>query len=92
MDRIEQFNETIKNEMKIILATASENSVTMRTVSPVFYHGAILIFTSADSKKYRQLQRNPHCSIASGPFFAEATANFCGSTMRPENSVLRKIP
>lgn len=89
MNKIEQFYETIKKEMTIAVATSADGRVTMRTVSPVFFQGSILFFTSADSIKFRQLQRNPLCCIAAGSFFAEATAKICGSTMRMENKELR---
>ncbi|MDO5553599.1 MAG: DUF3795 domain-containing protein [Planctomycetia bacterium] len=89
MDLPERFYDTLEKEATITLATAVGNRVTMRTVSPVLYQGSILIFTSENSKKYQQLQKNHHCCIAAGPFFAEATAKFCGATMRPENKELR---
>lgn len=89
MSRLEQFYEIIRNEMAIPLATSAGGRVTMRVVSPVLWEDSILIFTSADSKKYRQLQENPHCCVAAGPFFAEAAVEFCGATMLPENEKLR---
>ena len=49
----------------------------------------ILIFTARDSKKYQQLLANPTCCLATGFFFAEATAEFCGATMLPKNQKLR---
>ena len=89
MDKLEQFYEIIKKEMTITLATSAGGSVTMRIVSPVFYQGAILIFTANDSKKYRQLKANPRCGIGAGLFFAEAAAEFRGPTLLPENKELR---
>ncbi len=89
MDKREQFFAAIRNEMTMTLATAAEGSVTMRVVSPVYYQGSILIFTSAASNKYRQLAANPHCCVAAGGFFAEATAAFSGPTMLDENEALR---
>lgn len=91
MSEIDAFNEVIKNNMTITLATALKDSVTMRSVSPVFYNGSILIFTSADSKKYQQLKSNPNCCIAAGEFFAEAKAEFLGKTMLPENEKYREV-
>ena len=91
MDKREQFFETIKRDMTIVLATAAGESVTMRTVSPVYFEDAILIFTAIDSNKYQQLKKNPHCCIAAGAFFAEATAEFCGATMLAENQHLRDV-
>lgn len=90
-DKLIQFYEIIKNDMDVKLATASGASVTMRTVSPVYYEGNILMFTSADSLKYQQLKQNPHCCIAAGGFFAEADAEFLGSTMLDENASLRDV-
>jgi Pyridoxamine 5''-phosphate oxidase. len=89
MDKLEQFWEAIKKDMTITLATAAEGRVTMRVVSPVYYEGAILIFTSPNSKKYKQLRANPNCCIAARGFFAEATAEFRGATMLTENKALR---
>lgn len=89
MDKIEQFYEVIKKEMTVILATGDSNSLTMRVVGPVYYEGKILIFTAPSSTKYNQLKANPHCCISAGSFFAEATAEFCGATMLPENEKLR---
>lgn len=90
MDRLEQFYGVIKKEMAVILATAAEKKVTMRTVSPVYYNGDILMFTSPDSNKYKQLKLNPNCCIAVCNFFAEATAKFMGATMLDENAALRE--
>lgn len=90
MNRIDQFFKTINSDMTVILATSLEGRVTMRLVSPVNYHGAILIFTSPSSKKYLQLKGNPKCSIAAAGFFAEATAEFLGPTMLEENQALRE--
>lgn len=89
MNKAEQFYNTIKAETGIILATGAKNSVTMRLVSPVFYNNAILIFTDASSRKYQQLSLNPNCCISAGIFYAEATAEFLGSTMSEKNKELR---
>ena len=61
----------------------------MRTVSPTLYGEAILIFTHADSIKYRQLRVNRRCCISVESFFAEAEAEFRGSTLLSENKTLR---
>lgn len=90
MERVEQFYEALKTLPTMTLATAGEGSVTMRTVSPVYYEGAALIFTGEESNKYRQLAENSHCCIAVGPFFAECTAAFMGATMLDENAPLRE--
>ena len=85
----ETFYAAIRNEMSIILATSANNSVTMRYVSPVYYHGNILIFTDASSKKYMQMKENPNCCLFAGGFFATATAEFFGSTMLDANEAMR---
>lgn len=89
MDRVSRFYEEIKKEMGVTLATAAQERVTMRTVSPVYYKGDILIFTAPDSLKYRQLKENPNCCIAAGNFFAEARAEFLGATMAEANEERR---
>lgn len=91
MDRIDSFFEAIKKDMTITLATASDGSVTMRLVSPVYYRGAVLLFTDPDSVKYRQMKANPHCCIAAQSVFAEAEAEFLGATMLERNRELRKV-
>lgn len=90
MDQVSRFFEAVKQELCMTLATASGGSVTMRTVSPVYQDGSILIFTAPGSLKYRQLKENPHCCVAVGGFFAEASAVFCGATMLDANAALRK--
>ena len=90
MDRVSQFYEVMKREMGVTLATAADQRVTMRTVSPVYYEGGILIFTDPDSLKYRQLKENPNCCIAAGNFFAEARAEFLGATMAEANADRRE--
>lgn len=90
MNKTEQFFDLIRQEMTLILATADGTGVTMRTVSPVYFEGGILIFTSPASRKYRQLEANSHCCIAVGEFFAECAAEFLGATMLDENSALRQ--
>lgn len=91
MDRTKAFFELLQKEMAVTLATASEGSVTMRVISPVPYSGRILMFTGADSVKYRQLKENPSCCLAVGPFFAECAAEFLGPAMNPENKALRDV-
>ena len=75
--------------MTVTLATAGDGEVSMRVVAPVFYQGSILIFTAANSQKYRQLRLQPNCCIGTGTFFAHAAAEFRGATMLPENEDLR---
>lgn len=89
MNQVSKFYEIIKNEMAVTLATAFNQRVTMRLVSPVYYEGSILIFTSPNSLKYQQLERNPHCCIGAGEFFAEAKAEFLGATMLDTNEAFR---
>ncbi len=89
MDQVSKFYGIIKNEMAVTLATASDQRVTMRLVSPVYYEGSILIFTDPNSLKYQQLERNPHCCIGAGEFFAEAKAEFLGATMLDANEAFR---
>lgn len=90
MNQIDPFNQAIKDEMAVVLATSADGSVTMRLVSPVNYHGDVLIFTHASSRKYQQLQQNPNCCISAGGFFAEAKATFCGATMLDKNQPMRE--
>lgn len=89
MNQVSKFYEIIKNEMAVTLATAFNQRVTMRLVSPVYYEGSILIFTAPNSLKYQQLERNPHCCIGAGEFFAEAKAEFLGATMLDANKAFR---
>ena len=90
MDRKQKFYDAIKNDMTTLLATAAGDSVTMRLIGPVLYGDGVLLFTDAGSRKYRQLQANPHCCLMAGGYFAEATAAFPGATMREENAPLRE--
>lgn len=90
MDQLERFYEAVKRGQTVTLATAEDGRVTMRAVSPVYYHGDVLIFTTGGSQKYRQLKANPRCCIAIDGFYAEAEAVFCGATMRAENEPLRR--
>ena len=89
MDMRESFFDTVNNQMTVVLATSAGGNVSMRSVSPVCYNGAVLIFTAAGSKKYSQLKANPQCCIQAGGFFAEATAEFCGATLLEKNEALR---
>ena len=91
MDTLSRFYDAVKNEMVMTLATAEGGSVTMRMVSPVYCDGDILIFTSPDSLKYRQLSANPNCCVGVGGFFAEAGARFMGATMTEANAALRQV-
>lgn len=90
MDYTAYFWKQVHEQETALLATAAQDEVTMRTVSPVATQDAILIFTHPDSTKYRQLQQNPRCCIAVGSCFAQATAVFCGSTMLEKNAALRE--
>ena len=85
-----QFDAAIQTEMTMLLATAGAGGVSMRPVSPAPYGDAVLLFTHADSNKYRQLTENPRCCMAVGGMFAEAAATFCGPTMARENAALRE--
>ena len=89
MNYLEKFYDAVKKEMTAVLATSAEGSVTMRVVSPVYYEGDILIFTSAGSRQYNQLKENPNCCISAGCCFAEAAAEFFGGTMLDENQNMR---
>lgn len=91
MDKIQEFYEIIKKDETIILATSADKSVTMRVISPVYYKGKVLFFTNNNSKKYLQLLSNNNCCISARHFFAEATAEFFGSTMKEENKELRDV-
>lgn len=89
MEKLDEFFEMLKKMEVVTLATTSEGKVSMRMVSPVVVDGKMLFFTSPESRKYRQLRDNPNCCIGAGSYFAEATAEFCGSTMADENAALR---
>lgn len=89
MKELKKFWNSIEKEETMILATSAGDRVTMRTISPVFYQDAILVFTSMESVKYKQLRKNPECCIAAGGCFLEAEAQFCGHTMLDENKSLR---
>lgn len=91
MNVLENFWNSVKKEEAALLSTAAGGRVTMRTVSPVYYQDAILIFTSPSSTKYKQLQENPNCCIAVGGCFLEAKAEFLGQTMLESNDALRAI-
>lgn len=90
INRTKQFFQLINDSQTMMLATASGASVTMRVISPVVYQNKILFFTFPKSVKYLQLKENPHCAIGIGNTFAEATAEFCGSTMLDANAELRE--
>ena len=90
MKQVEKFYEAVKSEMAMTLATCAGGAVTMRLVSPVEYHGDILIFTEAASNKYKQLRENPNCCMSVGGFFAQAKAEFFGPTMQNENAAMRE--
>lgn len=91
MSQLEKFWDSVKKEEAALLATSSREKVTMRTVSPVYYEDAILIFTSPASQKYGQLKENPNCCIAVGGCFMEAKAEFLGHTMSDDNVSLRDV-
>ena len=91
MNQLEKFWESVKKTEAVFLATSAKESVTMRTVSPVYYKDAILIFTDPASQKYQQLKENPYCCIAAGGCFMEAKPEFCGPTMKDENTSLREV-
>jgi hypothetical protein len=88
---LEKFYESVKTEEELLLATSAGGIVTMRTVSPVLYNDAILIFTSPTSRKYTQLKQNPNCALKVGIFFVEAEAEFLGATMLESNAALREV-
>jgi hypothetical protein len=70
---------------------SADGSVPMRTISPVLYENAILIFTRPGTLKYRQLKENVNCCVELGCCFMEAKAEFKGHTMLDENSALRDV-
>jgi Pyridoxamine 5''-phosphate oxidase. len=89
MDQIEKFWNSVKSEEIMLLATAADDSVSMRTVSPAYYDNAVLIFTGPSSRKYAQLKQNPNCCISLTGCFVEAKAEFMGPTMLDSNAKLR---
>jgi Pyridoxamine 5''-phosphate oxidase. len=76
MNQLEKFWESVKKTEAVFLATSAKESVTMRTVSPVYYKDAILIFTDPASQKYQQLKENPYCCIAAGDALWKQSPNF----------------
>lgn len=91
MKTLKEFLERVKDEEIAVLATSADGIVTMRTVSPVCTEDAILIFTSAQSNKYRQLKANPNCCLAIGGLYLQARAELLGPTMKEENASLRTL-
>jgi uncharacterized pyridoxamine 5'-phosphate oxidase family protein len=91
MNQLEKFWESVKQEDSALFATSANESVTMRTISPVYHDGAILMFTAPTSLKYQQLKENPNCCVAVGGYFLEASAEFFGATMLDKNTVLRDV-
>lgn len=91
MNQLEKLWESVKKEETALLATSADGSVTMRTVSPVYYRDAILIFTCPKSQKYQQLKANASCCIEIGGYFVETTPEFLGPTMLDENAALREV-
>lgn len=85
----EQFWNSLAKAETLILATSGAEGVSMRTVAPVYYDGAVLIFTDPSSQKYQQLKKNPRCCLALGNCFLEAEAQFSGATMAA--SALKKV-
>jgi len=90
MDQPERFWKSVESEEIMLLATASTDNVSMRTVSPVRYDNGILIFTCPGSRKYAQLKENPNCCISLTGCFVEAKAEFFGPTMSDSNAKLRE--
>jgi Pyridoxamine 5''-phosphate oxidase. len=90
MDRQEIFWNSVKNEEIMFLATAADDSVSMRTVAPVHYDDAVLIFTGPPSRKYAQLKKNPNCCFSLTGCFVEAKAEFMGPTLSESNAKLRE--
>lgn len=90
MKHLTELCEAAKQSQTMILATTANDSVTMRTVSPVLYQEKILIFTSPKSRKYQQLQANPHCAFMINDIFVEATTQFLGATLAKENQAYQK--
>jgi len=89
-DQLEKFWDGVKKEEVAFLATSVGKGVTMRTVSPVYYEDAILIFTNPASQKYQQLKENPNCCLAVNGCMMEAKAEFLGHTMSDGNAHLRE--
>ncbi len=90
MDKIQEFFDDISKEMTMILATTNNDTVTMRLVSPVYYENKILIFTSPNSNKYKDMKLNPNCCVSLSDTFMQATAMFMGATMDDKNKELRE--
>ena len=91
MNQLEKLWESVKKAEAALLATSADGSVTMRTVSPVYYRDAILIFTCSKSQKYQQMKANPNCCVEIGGYFVEAKPEFLGLTMLDENAALREV-
>lgn len=91
MTDLERFWENVKKEEMCILGTVDGEGVAMRTISPVYHEDAILMFTSPESGKYKQLKAHPQCCVALGGAYMQAAASFMGATMLDENEGLRKV-
>lgn len=91
MEKIEEFYAIVKKADTAVLATEADSRITMRIISPVYYENRILFFTSKNTTKFHQLEKNNNCCLAIDNFFVEATAEFLGSTMTEENTELRDV-
>ena len=72
MDKVSQFYDIIKKNMGVTLATASNQNVSMRTVSPVYYEGNILIFTDPNTSSLRTI---PIAALLPGIFLQKPKQN-----------------
>ena len=91
---VNDFEQTVRSEEVMYLATASGEEVSVRPVSPLMGEGNIVYFyTSKDSRKYRQMRENPHAAFvigAVGRYQGEGDVRFLGSIFSDENEALRE--
>ena len=85
MPDCEKFDEQVRvlfaelgESRKMVLATASENAVTARTMSCVITDSCFYFQTDRASRKYHQLLRNPHAALCCENFQIEGVCRELG--------------
>ena len=72
----------------IALATCENNTPAVRTVDAFYHDGCFYVLTHAQSRKMKQLAKNPACAISGDWFTAQGTGENLGWFQKPENAAV----
>ena len=84
-------NERFGKDSLIALATVEDGVPSVRTIDAVYRDGAFYAVTHMQSKKMKQIERNPVVAVCGEWFTGHGTAQSLGHILRSENAEIAAV-